>query len=96
MKPSHPLFPPSLPHSIHSSQVNILKDLRNPFIVRFYDHVIERATKKCYIVMEYCPVRSPSSSIPPFLPRNSFHPTTHLLPFFPPSHPPSRVVTSGV
>ncbi|EWM24105.1 Protein kinase, partial [Nannochloropsis gaditana] len=38
-----------------ADEVNILKDLRNPFIVRFYDHVIERASKKCYIIMEHCP-----------------------------------------
>lgn len=41
-----------------ADEVNILKELRNPFIVRFYDHIHERASKRCYIVMEHCPVRT--------------------------------------
>jgi hypothetical protein len=41
-----------------ADEVNILKELRNPFIVRFYDHIHERASKRCYIVMEHCPVRA--------------------------------------
>lgn len=37
------------------SEVNIIKDLRHAFIVRYYDRIIERETKKIYIIMEYCP-----------------------------------------
>lgn len=37
------------------SEVNILKSLRNPFIVKYYDRIIDRDQKKIYIVMEYCP-----------------------------------------
>lgn len=35
------------------SEVNILRELRHPFIVRYYDRIIEKATTKLYIVMEY-------------------------------------------
>lgn len=35
-------------------QVNILRELKHPFIVRYYDRIIDKATTKLYIVMEYC------------------------------------------
>lgn len=35
-------------------QVNILRDLRHPFIVRYYDRIIDKAATRLYIVMEYC------------------------------------------
>jgi NIMA (never in mitosis gene a)-related kinase len=37
------------------SEVNILRDLRCPFIVKYHDRIIDKLTKKLYIVMEYCP-----------------------------------------
>jgi serine/threonine protein kinase len=37
------------------SEVNIIKDLRHAYIVRYYDRIIDRHNKKIYIVMEYCP-----------------------------------------
>lgn len=37
------------------SEVNIIKDLRHAYIVRYYDRIIDRQNKKIYIVMEYCP-----------------------------------------
>lgn len=40
------------PNSRH--QVNILRELRHPFIVRYYDRIIDKATTKLYIVMEHC------------------------------------------
>lgn len=35
-------------------QVNILRELRHPFVVRYYDRIIDKATTKIYIVMEHC------------------------------------------
>jgi len=35
-------------------QVNILRELRHPHIVRYYDRIIDKAATKLYIVMEYC------------------------------------------
>lgn len=36
------------------SEVNILRELRHPHIVRYLDRVIDKAATKIYIVMEYC------------------------------------------
>ena len=36
------------------SEVNILRELSHPNIVRYYDRVIDRNTAKIFIVMEYC------------------------------------------
>lgn len=36
------------------SEVNILRELRHPYIIRYYDRIINKATTKLYIVMEYC------------------------------------------
>jgi len=36
------------------SEVNILRELRHPNIVRYHDRVIDKDTAKLYIVMEYC------------------------------------------
>lgn len=35
-------------------QVNILREFRHPHIVRYYDRVIARESRRLYIVMEYC------------------------------------------
>lgn len=35
-------------------QVNILRELRHPHIVRYLDRVIDKQATKIYIVMEYC------------------------------------------
>jgi len=34
--------------------VNILRELRHPYIVRYYDRIIDKASTRIYIVMEYC------------------------------------------
>ena len=34
--------------------MNILRELRNPFIVRYYDRIVDKKTTTLYIVMEYC------------------------------------------
>lgn len=36
------------------AEVNILRELRHPHIVRYYDRIIDKATSKIFIVMEYC------------------------------------------
>ena len=36
------------------SEVNILRDLKHPNIVRYYDRIIDKQKAKIYIVMEYC------------------------------------------
>ena len=37
------------------NEVNILRKLKNPHVVRYIDRYVNKATKKIYIVMEYCP-----------------------------------------
>ena len=37
------------------SEVNIIRELRNPFIVRYHDRILHKATTRLFIVMEYCP-----------------------------------------
>ncbi|XP_057679164.1 serine/threonine-protein kinase Nek2 [Corythoichthys intestinalis] len=36
------------------SEVNLLRELRHPNIVRYYDRIIDRTKTTLYIVMEYC------------------------------------------
>lgn len=36
------------------SEVNLLRELKHPNIMRYYDHIIDRTTTTQYIVMEYC------------------------------------------
>ena len=36
------------------SEVNILRELKHPFIVRYYDRIIDKLATRLYIVMEYC------------------------------------------
>ena len=36
------------------SEVNILRELRHPNIVKYYDRIIDRESAKIYIIMEYC------------------------------------------
>ena len=36
------------------SEVNILRELHHPNIVKYYDRIIDRDSAKIYIVMEYC------------------------------------------
>jgi len=36
------------------AEVNILRELKHPNIVRYYDRVINKRIKKICIIMEYC------------------------------------------
>lgn len=36
------------------NEVNILRKLHNPYIVRYYDHYINRSEKKIFLIMEFC------------------------------------------
>ena len=36
------------------SEVNILRDLRNPFIVKYQDRIVDKPSTTIYIIMEYC------------------------------------------
>ena len=36
------------------TEVNILREMRHPFIVRYWDRVIDKVSTKIYIIMEYC------------------------------------------
>mmetsp|Transcript_8341 Transcript_8341/g.9032 ORF Transcript_8341/g.9032 Transcript_8341/m.9032 type:complete len:630 (-) Transcript_8341:162-2051(-) len=36
------------------TEVNILRELRHPHIVRYYDRIIDKSKAQIYIVMEYC------------------------------------------
>ena len=37
------------------SEVNILRELHHPNIVKYYDRIIDKENTKIYIIMEYCP-----------------------------------------
>ena len=36
------------------SEVNILREIRNPFVVRYHDRIVDKENHNLYIVMEYC------------------------------------------
>ena len=36
------------------SEVNILRDLRHPNIVRYYEYIIDKSIQTIYLIMEYC------------------------------------------
>ena len=36
------------------AEVNILRELKNPFIVRYHDRIIDKASTTIYIIMEHC------------------------------------------
>lgn len=36
------------------TEVNLLKELEHPNIVRYVDRIVDKSNSKVYIVMEYC------------------------------------------
>ena len=36
------------------SEVNILRELQHPHIVRYYDRILDKRLAKVYVIMEYC------------------------------------------
>jgi serine/threonine protein kinase len=36
------------------AQVNIIRELRHPYIVRYFDRIIDKHTTKLYMVTEFC------------------------------------------
>lgn len=36
------------------SEVNLLRELKHEYIVRYYDRIIDRSSSRLYLVMEYC------------------------------------------
>ena len=36
------------------AEVNILRELRNPYIVRYHDRIVDKPTTRLYIIMEHC------------------------------------------
>jgi NIMA (never in mitosis gene a)-related kinase len=36
------------------AEVNILRNIRNPFIVRYYDRIVDKPSTKLYLIIEYC------------------------------------------
>eukprot|EP01031_Cornospumella_fuschlensis_P025836 gene25836-31202_t len=36
------------------AEVNILRELRNPFVVRYYDRIVDKPRTRLYIIMEHC------------------------------------------
>ena len=45
------------------SEVNILRELKNPFIVKYHDRIVDKHSTTIYIIMEYCPGGDLSSLI---------------------------------
>jgi NIMA (never in mitosis gene a)-related kinase 2 len=36
------------------AEVNILRELRNPFVVRYHDRIVDKPKTRLYIIMEHC------------------------------------------
>ncbi|MCQ2820025.1 MAG: serine/threonine-protein kinase, partial [archaeon] len=36
------------------SEINILRELKNPNIVKYYEHIIDKSACRIFIIMEYC------------------------------------------
>ncbi|KAJ1401868.1 kinase-like domain-containing protein, partial [Ochromonadaceae sp. CCMP2298] len=36
------------------AEVNILREMRNPFIVRYHDRIVDKPRTRLYIIMEHC------------------------------------------
>jgi serine/threonine protein kinase len=37
------------------SEVNIMRKLKHPHVVRYYDHIVDYASADLYVITEYCP-----------------------------------------
>lgn len=36
------------------AEVNIIRELKNPFIVKYHDRIVDKSNTRLYIIMEYC------------------------------------------
>ncbi|XP_031437916.1 serine/threonine-protein kinase Nek2 [Clupea harengus] len=61
------------------SEVNLLRELKHPNIVRYYDRIIDRTNTTLYIVMEYCEGGDLSSLITKCIKERRYLEEEHIL-----------------
>jgi NIMA (never in mitosis gene a)-related kinase len=64
------------------AEVNILRELKHPYIVRYYDRYIDKQTLKIYIIMEYCQGGDLQKMIRSYLKRQEYIPEEFIWRIF--------------